>query len=246
MAFTVEGFPRPSPGLALYAAAGLLHFVAGRLLFYTAIAGLGATSAAITSSPTVVVSSLLAWAFLGESLSFYDVVGVALVALGVYMAVSRPSGAPLQGVRRGVALASGIGATLIFSVTAVIVRAAGIQTETPITGVAVSYTIALPVAALLASARGYKLSPSLAGAGPRFLAIVVWAGVAVSLAQTARYLALYMTTVANAMILISLFPLHTLLLARIALGGLAGESISSKHAVAATLAFTGVFLVLAQ
>ncbi|MEB3859699.1 MAG: DMT family transporter [Desulfurococcales archaeon] len=245
MALIVEGVPEPSRGLGLYAAAGLLHFVAGRLLFYTAIAGLGATSAAITSSPTVVISSLLAWLFLGEALSAYDALGVVLVALAVYMAVSKPSGTPLQGVRRTVALASGIGATFIFSITAVVVRAAGIETGAPITGIAVSYTAALPVALVLASLKNNNPPWRIQGIEARFIAVVAWAGVSVSLAQASRYLALYMTTVANAMILISLFPLHTLLLAHIASKRIEGETVTPKHLAAALLALTGITLVLA-
>ncbi|MCE4613325.1 MAG: DMT family transporter [Desulfurococcales archaeon] len=242
MAVFFEGPPRPNAGLALYAIAGLLHFIAGRLLFYTAIAGLGATSAAITSSPTVVFSSLLAWIFLGESLGSRDVVGIVLVSIAVYMAITRPSGIPLQGVGRGLALASGVVASLIFSITAVVVRAAGLETGAPITGVSVSYTAALPVALAIAAARRHNMALKSGGAG--ILLVAVWAGIAVGLAQTFRYLALYATTVANAMVLISLFPLHTLVLSRIASKRLGEERVTVRHLAAGILAVTGIVLVV--
>ena len=243
MAILIEGFPKPGVGLALYAVAGLLHFIVGRLLFYTAIAGLGATSAAITSSPAVVFSSLLAWAFLGESLGPRDLLGIALVSVAVYMAITKPSGIPLQGIRRGLAMASGVGASLVFSVTAVIVRAAGLEAGTPITGVSISYTAALPVVLGVAVAKRQELALRVKG-GTGVLLAAVWAGVAVSLAQAFRYLALYATRVANAMVLISLFPLHTLILTHAVSRKLDKERVSIRHLVAGVLAITGITLVV--
>lgn len=231
-----EGLPQ-GRALALYAAVGVLNFVVGRILFYTAVAGLGAASSAVIVSPVLLIASFMAWLLLGEPLTARLLAGAILVTLAIYLAVSRPSGKPLGGVSRRAAVAAGIAAPLVFAASSVLVRAAGLASDSPVAGALVSYLAALPLVALL-SGREVGALLEAAGRGRAYLAYAVGAGAAVTLAQASRYVSLDQLPVAEAVMLISLFPIHT-----VALAALAGEErVRPRHAAAALLAFTGVAL----
>lgn len=237
-----EDVPSSRP-LLLYAAAGLLNFAVGRLLFYVAVAGLGAGSASVVTSPTVVLSGVLAWLLLGEQLTGADAAGLAMVSLAVYTASRRPSGRPLHGIPRSLAVAAGLAASLAFASSSVLVRAAGAESGSAILGIAISYTAALPIAAAMAAGRGGLPSPSmLVGTGWGRAALT--AALVVALAQACRYEALALARVVEAVVLISLFPIHTVALAALLLKG-RGEDVRPRHAVAAVLAVAGVVTALA-
>lgn len=232
-----EDPPGGEPAI-LYSAAGILNFAVGRYLFYVAVAALGAGSASVIVSPTVVLSGLLAWAILGEPLTAWDLAGLALVAISIYLAASKPSGSPLHGSRRSTGVAAGIAASLTFASTTVIVRAAGVESGAPAFGVALSYTTALPLAAYMAAKAPGGLG-AIAGTSRRVLAAGVAAALIVAIAQLSRYAALSLVPVVQAVVLISLFPLHTVALASVILRG-RGERVRPVHALSAGLAVAGV------
>ena len=66
--------------------------------------------------------------------------------------------------------------------------------------------------------------------------------VVVTVAQLLRYLALNMVPVAQVSLLISLFPLHAILVSRV-IGGHAGESIGLSQVLAGVFAVVSSFLV---
>ncbi len=235
-----ENLP-PAREALIFAFIGLIHFGVARYLFYTAITGLGASSASIIVSPVIVVSSILAWIFLGEELTARDALGAVMVAASIILASRSPSGRPLQGVSRRKGLIAGLLATLIFSVTSVLVRYAGSASGSPILGAAISYTTALPIPLVIAL-RGLGDSVVLRG-GLSAWVIAVLAGLIVTSAQLFRYSALSMVPVVEALVFISLFPLHTVVLARI-LARESGEEVRLIHLVAALLAFTGIVMVV--
>ncbi|MCE4601178.1 MAG: DMT family transporter [Desulfurococcales archaeon] len=226
-----------STAMVYFILAGLLNFVVGRLLFYIAITSLGATTASILASPTVIVSAILAWLLLGESLSAIQMTGIVLVMIAVSLASFRPSGKPLHNSKTTIGVVAGIGSTVVFAITAILVRsAAGYLNADPLTGVAISYTSALPVALLL------ERGPLRPGIMPRReLLYMVAAGVIVALAQLSRYQALNLTWVAKASVIISLFPLFTLLFSYV-LRGEAMEEPSAVHLIAGVMAVAGIFL----
>ncbi|MEB3860913.1 MAG: DMT family transporter [Desulfurococcales archaeon] len=232
-----EQIPPPGPAL-IFAAIGLIHFGVARYLFYTAITGLGASSAAVIVSPVIVLSSFLAWLLLGEDLTIGKVAGAILVALAVFLAADKPSGAPLQGVSRRKGLAAGLAATLIFSISSVAVRYAGASSGSPILGAAISYTAAIPVPLAMVG-RSYKPG-RLRGRG-MFLAVL--SALVVTSAQLFRYTALSMVPVVEALVFISLFPVHTAVLAAV-LSGESGEKVRLVHAIAAGLAVLGIVLAI--
>jgi len=235
---TGGGVPSGKP-LLLYVIAGLLNFILGRLLFYIAVTYSGATTAAIVTSPTSAVAAAMAWLALGESLSPAQVTGVIMVVVAVYLTYARPSGEPLQGGRASVGILAGLASTVVFATTAILVRnASGYLGGDPVSGVAVSYTVAIPFAAAMniAGRDAGKDWPR------RQVAIMALAAAVVAMAQLSRYTALSLIRVANASVLMALFPLHTLAFT-LMLGGDLREKPGMRHAVAAVLAALGVALV---
>ena len=234
----------PLPGgrvLAYYVLAGLLNFVVGRLLFYYAVAGAGAATASISTSPTVIFSALLAWLLLGEPLDPRVAAGLLLVFLGVLLASLEPSGRPLQGARSRPAVVAGVASSLVFASTSILVRAAGVEGGSPSWGVAISYASALPIVAAysLAKLGPGKLLP-LRDPGIRYAA---GAAVAVAAAQLSRYVSLHLLPVAYAVILISMFPVHTVVLASL-VSGEAREKVGMRHLAGALTAFSGIAVAL--
>ncbi|ABM80405.1 DMT family transporter [Hyperthermus butylicus] len=235
-----NSFTADRSALLAYAVAGLLNFVVGRLLFYVSISAIGATSAAVASSPTVLFSALLAWVFLREPIDAERAAGLTAATLAVYLASSRPSGRPLHGEKLGLGVVAGIASSLVFASSTLLVRyAGGYSGGNPVLGTAVSYTVALPIAATLAAAAGrLKEITGLT----RHHIFMASAAASVAFAQLLRYIALSIIEVAPAVILIGLYPLHTLLLAATILPGEAAEKPTARHAVAATLAVIAVAL----
>ncbi len=232
-----EGIPA-SRALLLYAAAGVLNFVVGRLLFYIAVAALGASSASIVTSPAIVFSGLLAWAFLGEALTKWDLLGLGLVALSIYIASGKPSGDPLHGLSKVTGLTAGLAASVTFATTAVIIRAAGVESGSPILGAAISYTVAIPAAVVMAARAPGSLR--VVYNAPRWIkAVAAIAAAVAALAQLSRYSALSLAPVAEVVVFISLFPLHTTVLAHVIPRG-RGERVRPVHLLAVLVAIAGI------
>ncbi len=68
-----------------FGAAGIFSYVLGRTLYYLAMAEIGPSRATAVSGVSILVAPLLAVILLGEPLRPAIVVGVGLVALGVYL-----------------------------------------------------------------------------------------------------------------------------------------------------------------
>lgn len=222
----------------LYVLAGLLNFVIGRLLFYYAITYAGAATASIATSPTVIVSALMAWVILGESLTVLQLLGIILVVLAVYLVYRSPSGEALHGGKTSLGILAGLASTIVFASTAVIVRSAsGYMDTDPIYGVAISYTSALPIVILL-----NKGVPDPRLLPRKHFYYMTLAAVIVALAQLSRYFSLHLVTVAGASVIISLFPFFTILFTYMFRQELK-EKPELIHLLASTLAVIGIILV---
>jgi len=224
--------------LLLYIIAGLLNFVVGRLLFYYSITYTGATTASIVTSPTVIVSALLAWILLGEELSPLQLLGIILVVLAVYLVSQTPSGEALHGGKTSIGILAGLASTVVFAMTAILVRSAsGYMHADPIYGVAISYTSAIPIVVLL-----NKGIPDPRLLPRKHFYYMTLAAVVVAFAQLSRYYALHLVTVAGAAVIISLFPFFTLLFT-LALSRELKEKPQAIHLLASILAVVGIILV---
>ena len=74
-------------GFGSLAAAGVLHFIIGRLLGYTGIRLLGANRANPITTSHILVSALLGIVFLGESVSIYLVLFILLFFGGIILII---------------------------------------------------------------------------------------------------------------------------------------------------------------
>jgi drug/metabolite transporter (DMT)-like permease len=239
LAAIVNGLSTLELHIALpFIVAGILNFIIGRYLFYVAISYSGATTASIATSPVVVFSSLLAWPILGERLTYEEVTGVFLVMLAVYLVYNRPSGKPLHGGSSSIGVLFGLTSALVFSTTSLLVRmGAGYYEGDPIIGVAISYTTAL----LLMLPLTMSLDLGEIIDNKRSLTYMVLAATIVSLAQLTRYEAFSLCKVAKVSVLISLFPIHTLVFSYL-LSGELKEKPEVKHVIAVFIAVAGVLL----
>lgn len=199
----------PWSAAGLFAAAGLVHFVAGRTLIYGAIGLLGPSRAAIFASLAPVFSLVMAVALLGESLAFLAVVGSILTITGPVLATKRP--APIEGFEPGPDLgrgmAMGVFGALCWGVSPVIIASALDRADVPLMGTLLSYSAAAVVLAmrlrLTVGTRPFRTLDRNA---------VVWFGAAAlctNLAQLTLYLALGKGDVSLVVVLMQLTPILT-------------------------------------
>jgi drug/metabolite transporter (DMT)-like permease len=218
--------------------AGILNFIIGRYLFYLSISYAGATTASIVTSPTVVFASLFAWALLGESLTIPQLIGVFLVMFAVYLVYREPSGKPLHGGNASIGIMTGLASALVFSLTSLLVRfGAGYSGGNPVLGAAISYTVAM---VLLSPFLSKETLSEIVGHG-RMFHYMVTAAIIVSLAQLSRYTAFSLCNVARVSVLITLFPIYTLLFSML-LSRELRERPGMRHAIAVVIAVIGVIL----
>lgn len=84
------------PGYGYLAIGGVINFIAGRQFNYMAIEALGAARAAPFQALTLPYSVLIAFVFLGESVSIATGVGVALIMVGPAIMVERRIQQPVR------------------------------------------------------------------------------------------------------------------------------------------------------
>jgi drug/metabolite transporter (DMT)-like permease len=82
-------------GYGYLAAGGVINFIVGRQLNYMAIEALGAARAAPFQALTLPYSVLIAFLFLGEGVSWFTGIGVALIVIGPAVMVERRKRVPV-------------------------------------------------------------------------------------------------------------------------------------------------------
>ncbi|MEB3756192.1 MAG: DMT family transporter, partial [Desulfurococcales archaeon] len=175
---------------------------------------------------------------LGEALTTLQVLGVFLVMLAVYLVYNKPSGKPLHGGKSSMGVITGITSALIFSFTSLLVRfGAGYSGGNPIFGAAISYTTAL----LLLSPFLAKNALSEVRSHGKVFYYMVMAAVIVALAQLFRYTAFSVCNVARVSVLITLFPIHTLIFSMM-LSAELKEKPGVRHIASVIMAIIGVIL----
>jgi len=140
--------------IILLGIAGIIHFVAGRLLAYNAYRLIGAnkTAAFLRSSPFYTL--ILGFVFLNESITVLIILGVLLIVGGAILvsiekkAVSDETQGGLHGAEFKGILAA-LGGALCWGISPVLVKPAIEEVGSPFVGAFVSYSIASIVIALL-------------------------------------------------------------------------------------------------
>ncbi|WP_375257252.1 EamA family transporter [Citreimonas sp.] len=184
------------------ALAGVVHFVIGRYGNYRATQTLGATLSTPVQQLSILISLVLAFIFLGETVNTVNVLGIALVIVGPMVMMRRRKATTaagrakgfepqyLPGTLWGMVCALGYGASPLF--IALGIGDGGLADS--VAGVLVSYVAAALVVGLLvllAGGRGYMTGLDTGSRG-WFLASTVF----VAFSQLFRYLALAVAPVA--------------------------------------------------
>lgn len=173
-------------GFILLGTAGIIHFVVGRLLYYSSVRLIGANKASPliqTGSFYAVIFGIL---FLNESLTIFLIPGVLCIA----------AGATLVSVGKEVKIAkmqskgilNGLGAALCWGISGVLIRSVIEEIGSPSAAAFVSYIVALPVVAGLLLRQEQR--DQLTQLRRASLVPLVISGIFISIAQLLRYTAL--------------------------------------------------------
>jgi len=191
------------------ALAGVLHFGVGRALLYKSVHLVGSNiTGSITASNTL-YSVLLGVVVLGEKPSLYDVLGTALILIGLVLITLR--GARIIKSYRGFIYA--FITSIIFAVTPILVKVGTASLNAPILATSISYTAALiPYLALLMHSR---FRCELLKVDFRILKYLLLAALTVNMAQLLRYISLSLGNVSSVTPIISTNPLFGITLSYI-------------------------------
>jgi len=239
--FIVEGLPRlvDISMLLGYAVIGIGHFIIGRSMVYYAISRIGGGPAATITSSITVLTAVFGVYLLGEPGSLKLWIGVFLIFMGATMASSTGMNFKLKD-KLGLLIA--FLATIIFSFTTIGIRTLNVAWKSPITGSAISYTSALLVFTIVSLLKGKNEVKSMINS--RGKAYLVMAGLAVSLGQMFRYLALKFMYASIVTPVISSAMFFALIFVKLVPG--TREHVGLPQILGAILTFTGIMVVTAS
>lgn len=216
--------------------AGILHFVIGRHLLYTAIHHIGASSSLPIIVTSQVIAAFLAIPLLNERITFYKILGLFIAAFGIGLIAS--IGLNIKVFKKGVALA--ISSASIFASTSLLVRYGLTNISIPILGVLISYVSATPIYLIPVIKGRNRLT--LLYIPKEIIKYIIIAGIFVNLGQLFRYLALNLIEVSVAAPLIATIPIQTIFFSYLINREI--EVINAKVVVGAITIFIGIILVL--
>ena len=133
----------PLKALLMFAAVGIIHFVAGRLLAYEAFRLIGANRATPITQISPIPTILLSWLFLSETPTYFIIFGVIFMMGGVFL-ITREKGNP-AGVKvlprsiqtKGILLS--LGAALCWGISPVLIKPAVALAGSAAVGNLISY-----------------------------------------------------------------------------------------------------------
>ncbi len=194
----------PDPGfLAVFTAAGLLHFILGRYLYYKAIQLTGATSATPVVTLTQISAILIAVFILGETVNLVKGLGIIISTAGVLLLAY--THLENVGYLRGIVI--GLLSTVVFAVSTNLVRYGLTNYPYPYAGLFISYLASLPT---LISFHVHR--DRMERASREVITYYIVSGITVNLGQLFRYLALLFIGVTVLSPIFSTMPLQVLLL----------------------------------
>ena len=229
--------------VALLGAAGVIHYVLGRIFIFNSIKLIGASRATTILQAYVVVATLLSMAFLGELIELETGVGIALIIPGLMiMSGSGPTGEKTstdrRTFRRGFHYA--ILAILCWALSPVFVRAAVIDLGSPLVGNVIANIFGLvAVIGYMIPSRGLE---KIKKTDRRSMKILLLASILGSLSQLSQYMALGLGNVAIVAPLTSSHILITMIISYLILQRL--EKINPKVVLAGALVIVGLYLVI--
>jgi drug/metabolite transporter (DMT)-like permease len=185
----------PTSALLYFALAGLIHFSIGWTFLNSSQKQIGAARTSALIGTTPLFGALIALVTLSETLDLTALIGIGLIAGGVYF-TSNPGNKPGESGQvvgwRTTLLA--LGAPLCWAISPIFIRLGLVELESPLLGVTVGITAsALGYGAALAIRR---MRSPLGSISSEALALKIVAGILVGLSTWARWVALDYTTVA--------------------------------------------------
>ena len=230
------GVGRVSPrSLLLFAAAGLIGTVGGRIARFLAIEKVGASVASALINLTPLIATLLAILLLGERVTMPIVVGTVVIVIGTV--VLSLSGHEL-GFRPWMIVLPLLSATA-FGIVAII-RKLGLGEMGPILGTTINYTSALIAISTIMLVSGHRGIYACRG---RTLVYFIAAGVAENASVFLTIVALTHGAVSVVTPLTAASPLFVLILTPVFLRGV--EVLTVRVAVGTVLIVLGVYLITA-
>jgi len=215
--------------------AGILHFSIGRSLLYKGIhlVGSNISGPIIASSALYVV--LLSILILGERPTTYDILGTISIVIGLTLITMR--GARIVKSYRGLIYA--FAASIIFSITTILVKVGITSLNTPILATAISYTAALPPYLVLLIHS--KFRSELFNTDYKILKYLTLAALTVNIAQLLRYISLSIGDASSVTPITNISPLFGIILSYIFNRSI--EDFNIKIIIGAILVVTGVALI---
>jgi drug/metabolite transporter (DMT)-like permease len=229
-------------GFGSLAAAGVLHFIAGRLLGYTGIRLLGANRANPITTSNILVSALLGIVFLGESVTIYLVLAILFIFGGIIL-ISKRVDSDKQNISRGdltKGLLATLGGALCWGSSPALVKIGLQEVSSPVVATFISYAAAFMVVGLLLSYRGNR--EKLRRLKRDALIPLGMSSVSVSAAHLLRYTAIYDSPISLVQVLamsvngLLVFPLSFLINRKI-------EVFNLRIIGGAVIVITGVLLI---
>ena len=229
-------------GLSSLAAAGILHFIIGRLLGYIGIRLLGANRANPITASNIVVSALLGIAFLGESVTVYLVLAILLIFGGIVL-ISRRGNAGKQDISRG-DLTRGLIATLTgafcWGASPALVKIGLQEVESPLVATFISYTASFLIAMILLLHPGNRTK--MRQLKRETVIPLSMSALAVSTAHLLRYIAIFYSPISLVQALVAsvngllIFPLSYFINRKI-------EAFNVRIILGAVTVITGVLII---
>ena len=221
--------------LLLFAAAGLIGTIGGRLTRFLAMEKVGATITASVGSLTPLIASFLAILFLGERVTLPILAGTLVIVIGTVLLST--SGKRL-GFRPWQIVLPLTSATC-FGIVAII-RKLGLDDMGPVLGTCINLTTALIVFSAVMFASGHRGIYACRG---RELVCFVCAGLAENTSVLLTIVALTFGAVSVVTPLTSATPIFVLLLSPIFLKGI--EVLTARVVVGTVLIVLGVYVITA-
>lgn len=178
-------------GLLSLSAAGIIHFVIGRMFNYTGLRLVGANITAPLMATNVLFAAVLAWVFLGETLSVMHGLGIAAVFVGLALITSSSGGTGAGKIERRTlwkGVGAGLAAGLCYGISPLFVRVGVREIGSPYAAGFVSYAASGVVVVFLLVRM--DLRRCLLKIPSSAVPSMITGGVSVTAAQILRYVAL--------------------------------------------------------
>jgi drug/metabolite transporter (DMT)-like permease len=230
----------PSAALLYFAAAGVLHFIAGWTLLNISQKRIGAarTSPLLTTVPLFGIA--IAALTVGQLPEVIELPAIALMVLGGYVVVSRGAGGGGRHVRPADA-APALACALCWALSPALTVRGLDRLDDPLAGLTLGLVVSV-VGYLLAFAV-WRRGIGLRTAGRQALALKLLAGVLVGLSTWGRWAALDGTTVA-AVLALNLLSIPVVLIASPLMAGRHAEHVTPRVWAGAALVVAGSLLLI--